>query len=262
MSLSGRAVVVTGAGSGIGRATALHLAQCGAHLVLNDIDADGLRGTGDAVRALQAPCVEVIADAADEAAVAGLMTECQRAHGKVDGCFANAGVVGDLAPLTELSAREMLEVLRVNVLGPMLAIKYAAPVMVNAGRGAIVCTASVAAWRAGAGPAHYSASKAAIVSLVQSAAVQLAGSGVRVNAVCPGLVETGMTRPLFEAARAAGKGDRIGQLNPLRRAGEAREVAEVVAFLLGDASSYVNGQAVGVDGGLSSSHPFIPGRLW
>jgi NAD(P)-dependent dehydrogenase (short-subunit alcohol dehydrogenase family) len=115
--------------------------------------------------------------------------------------------------------------------------------------------------RASAGPTPYSASKAGVISLVQTAATQLTGSGVRVNAICPGLIETGMTRPIFDIARQAGKEGKIGQLNPLRRAGQPIEIAEVALFLASDDSSYLNGQAIAVDGGLSSSLPFVPGRL-
>jgi NAD(P)-dependent dehydrogenase (short-subunit alcohol dehydrogenase family) len=127
--------------------------------------------------------------------------------------------------------------------------------------GSIICTASVAGLRASAGPSPYSASKAGVISLVQTSAMQLTGSGVRVNAICPGLIETGMTKPLFDLARGAGKEDKIGQLNPLRRAGQPDEIAEVALFLASDESSYVNGQAIAVDGGLSSSLPFVPGNL-
>jgi NAD(P)-dependent dehydrogenase (short-subunit alcohol dehydrogenase family) len=95
-----------------------------------------------------------------------------------------------------------------------------------------------------------------VISLVQTAANALAGSGVRVNAVCPGLIETGMTQPIFEAARARGTEDRIGQLNPLRRAGRPDEIAAAALFLASEEASYVNGQAIAVDGGLSSTHPF------
>jgi NAD(P)-dependent dehydrogenase (short-subunit alcohol dehydrogenase family) len=152
-------------------------------------------------------------------------------------------------------------VLRVNLIGPFLALKHAAPVMRDAGGGSIVCTASVAGLRSGAGPSAYSASKAGVINLVQTAAHQLVGSGVRVNAVCPGLIETGMTRPMFDMARAAGSDKKIGQLNPLRRAGQPDELANVVTFLMSDEASYVNGQAIAVDGGLSSSLPFVPGRM-
>jgi NAD(P)-dependent dehydrogenase (short-subunit alcohol dehydrogenase family) len=107
----------------------------------------------------------------------------------------------------------------------------------------------------------YSASKAGVVNLVQTAAQQLAGTGIRVNAICPGLTETGMTQLMFDSARAAGKDHKIGQLNPLRRAAAPIEIAAVATFLACDESGYVNGQAWAVDGGLSSSHPFVPGRM-
>src|SRR5947209_6922579 len=153
------------------------------------------------------------------------------------------------------------EVLRVNLIGPFLAIKYAAPVMIARRGGSIVLTASVAALRATAGGSAYAASKAGVVSLAQTAANALSGTGVRVNAICPGLIETGMTRPLFEHARARGTAGKIGQLNPLNRAGAPEEIAAMAVFLASDESSYVNGQAFAVDGGLSSTHPFtVPWR--
>jgi NAD(P)-dependent dehydrogenase (short-subunit alcohol dehydrogenase family) len=96
-----------------------------------------------------------------------------------------------------------------------------------------------------------------VISLVQTAANEVAGSGVRINAICPGLIETGMTRPIFEQARERGSERRIGQLNPLRRSGLPEEIAQTALFLASDAASYVNGQAIAVDGGLSSSHPVV-----
>src|SRR4029078_2252133 len=120
-----------------------------------------------------------------------------------------------LTPLLEQTGQEWLQVLSVNTLSAFFAIKHAGRYLGAHGGGAIICTASVAALRSGAGPAHYSASKAAVVNLVTSAASQLRGTSVRVNAVCPGLIETGMTRPLFEIARKRGTEGKIGQLNPL-----------------------------------------------
>jgi NAD(P)-dependent dehydrogenase (short-subunit alcohol dehydrogenase family) len=134
-------------------------------------------------------------------------------------------------------------------------------VMVPRGRGSIVCTASVAGLRSGAGGMPYSASKAGVISLVQTAANQLAGTGVRVNAICPGLTETGMTKPMFDAARERGSERKLGQLNPLRRAAAPDEAAALALFLASDDASYVNGQSIAVDGGLSSSHPVVPGRM-
>jgi len=127
--------------------------------------------------------------------------------------------------------------------------------------GSIILTASVAGLRSNAGPTDYSASKAAVISIAQTVAYQLAGTGVRINAICPGLVETGMTRAMYDAARARGTERRIGQLNPLRRGAVADEVARVALFLGSDESSYVNGQAWAVCGGLSAGHPVVPGKL-
>lgn len=127
--------------------------------------------------------------------------------------------------------------------------------------GSIIGTASVAGLRSNAGSTPYSASKAAVVSLAQTLAFQLAGTGVRINAICPGLIETGMTAPVYAAARARGTASKIGQLNPCRRGGHADEIARVALFLGSDESSYVNGQAWAVDGGLSAGHPYVPGRL-
>jgi NAD(P)-dependent dehydrogenase (short-subunit alcohol dehydrogenase family) len=149
-----------------------------------------------------------------------------------------------------------MEVLRVNLIGPFLAVKHASVPMIAQGHGSIVCTASVAGLRANAGGHPYSASKAGVISLVQTTANSLTGTGVRINAICPGLIETGMTRPTFDYARSRGTSDRIGQLNPMLRHGVPSEIAHMALFLASDDASYVNGQAIAVDGGLSSTHPF------
>ena len=151
--------------------------------------------------------------------------------------------------------------LRVNLIGVFIAIREGARVMVPMGGGAIVATASVAGIRSGAGGMAYSASKAGVINLVQTSANQLGGTNVRVNCICPGLTETGMTAPMFEGARARGKEDRLGQLNPLRRYAPPEEQASVAVFLASTEASYVNGQAIAVDGGLSSSHPTVPGKF-
>jgi NAD(P)-dependent dehydrogenase (short-subunit alcohol dehydrogenase family) len=114
--------------------------------------------------------------------------------------------------------------------------------------------------RANAGGTAYSASKAGVVSLVQTTANEFYGTGVRVNAICPGLIETGMTKPIFDGARARGTEGKIGQLNPLKRNGVPEEIAHMALFLASDDASYVNGQAIAVDGGLSSTHPFAGKR--
>lgn len=148
-----------------------------------------------------------------------------------------------------------------------LAAKYAAPAMMITSAekkypsGSIIVTASVAGIRSNAGSSDYSASKAGVVSLAQTIAYQLSGTGIRINAICPGVIETGMTAGMYEAARQRGTEKKIGQLNPLRRGAHADEVARVALFLGSEESSYVNGQAWAVDGGLSAGHPFVPGKM-
>jgi len=268
----GKVVIITGANSplGIGRASAHQFARHGARAVyMCDYDETHLETHRREMASLY-PAVEVHArrfDAADERAVKEVVDDALRRYGRLDVFFANAGTVGPHAAFTDIDEKSFMQTLRVNTLGPFLAAKHAAPAMKKtsvekpASSGSIIMTASVAGLRSNAGPTPYSASKAAVVSMAQTLAFQLAGTGIRVNAICPGLVETGMTSVVFEAARARGTERKIGQLNPLKRAGHADEIASVALFLGSDDSSYVDGQAWAVDGGLSAGHPFVPGKM-
>jgi NAD(P)-dependent dehydrogenase (short-subunit alcohol dehydrogenase family) len=260
MRLSGKRAIVTGAASGIGRASAILFAAEGASVVAVDL-ADEVEGTKQEIEKAGGRCLARKLDVSDEAAVKSLVELATRELGGLEVVFANAGIGGGLVGLLDLTASDWERVLRVNLIGPFLAIKFAAPWMRDHGGGSIVCTASVAGLRSGAGGTPYSASKAGVISLVQTAANQLTGTGVRVNAICPGLIETGMTKPIFDLARARSSEKKIGQLNPLKRYGQPIEIARMALFLASDEASYVNGQAIAVDGGLSSTHPFVPGRL-
>lgn len=257
--LAGKCAIVTGAASGIGRASAQLFAREGAHVLA----ADRAPGVADTVAEILAEGGRALADVTDTATepeVERLVGRCVAEFGRIDVFYANAGISGGLVPLFEQTAEFWQEILRINLLGPFLAIKHAGRRMADQGRGSIICTASVAGLRANAGGNPYSASKAGVISLVQTTANALSGTGVRVNAICPGLIETGMTQPIFERARARGTEDRIGQLNPLGRAGRPDEIAAMALFLASDESSYVNGQAIAVDGGLSSTLPFTRQR--
>jgi NAD(P)-dependent dehydrogenase (short-subunit alcohol dehydrogenase family) len=206
-------------------------------------------------------------DAADEKCVKEVVDHAIETYGRLDIFFANAGVVGNNKLFTDIGEKDFLATLRTNVVSVALAAKYAAPAMMKTSAekryssGSIIGTASVAGLRSNAGSTDYSASKAAVISIAQTCAYQLAGSGIRVNALCPGVIETGMTAPMYAQARARGTDKKIGQLNPLQRGAHADEVARVALFLGSDEASYVNGQAWAVDGGLSAGHPFVPGKM-
>lgn len=258
--LRGKIALVTGAASGIGRASAIVFAQAGAAVVALDRAAE-VEDTVATIRKENGRATAIVSDSSQEATISDAIDAAVREYGALDVCFANAGISGGLVPLNEQTPEHWMQVLTINLIGTFLAVKHAARVMTPRKRGSIICTASVAGLRSGAGGSPYSASKAGVISLVQTSAYQLSGSGVRINAICPGLIETGMTKPIFDQARARGSDNKIGQLNPLRRAGAPIEIARMALFLASDAASYVNGQAFPVDGGLSSSHPIVPPRV-
>jgi NAD(P)-dependent dehydrogenase (short-subunit alcohol dehydrogenase family) len=258
--LEGKRTIVTGAGSGIGRASARLFAAEGASVLAVDRTKDAVEETAAMIARDGGKAIAMAADAGDEADVKAYVAKAVSSFGAVDAIYANAGISGGLVPLMEQSVDMWKEILRINLIGPFLAIQNVAPLMVKQGKGAIVCTASVAGLRANAGGHPYSASKAGVISLVQTTASSLSGTGVRINAICPGLIETGMTKPIFDYAKGRGTEKKLGQINPLQRHGEPEEIAAMALFLASDDSSYVNGQAIAVDGGLSSTHPFV-GKL-
>jgi NAD(P)-dependent dehydrogenase (short-subunit alcohol dehydrogenase family) len=253
--LEGKSIVITGAASGIGRAAVALFCREGARVIAVD-RSEAVGETAAQARAAGGTAEAVMADAGSEADVAGFIARAIERHGRLDGIWANAGISGGLVPLAEQTPEHWQEILRVNLIGPFLAVKHAIPHLVAQGHGAIVCTASVAGLKSGASGHPYAASKAGVISLVQTTAYSLSGTGVRINAVCPGLIETGMTKPIFDGAKERGTEGKIGQLNPLKRAGQPHELAAMGLFLISDEASYVNGQAFPVDGGLTASMPY------
>jgi NAD(P)-dependent dehydrogenase (short-subunit alcohol dehydrogenase family) len=270
--VKGKVVIITGTNStlGIGRASAHQFAHNGAKAIYICDYNDTHLATHKRELASLCPDVEVHTrkfDAADEKSVKEVVNHAIETYGRLDVYFANAGVVGNPKIFTDIGEKEFLATLRTNVVSVFLGAKYAAPAMMTTSvekkypSGSIIGTASVAGLRSNAGSTDYSASKAAVISIAQTIAYQLSGTGIRVNVICPGIIETGMTAPMYDAARARGTQNKIGQLNPTGRGAHADEVARVALFLGSDESSYVNGQAWAVDGGLSAGHPFVPGKL-
>ncbi|KAF8622694.1 hypothetical protein AX15_006792 [Amanita polypyramis BW_CC] len=272
VKLKDKVCIITGVGSmkGIGRAAAIRFAHEGAkHLYLLDYDPTNLPNLKETIEQ-RYPHIKVTtiqADAADEKAVSGVCAQVLKEEGRLDVFFANAGIVS-IEHLDNTTTENFMKTIRVNTLSCFLAIKYASLAMretnparsKNTTGGSIIMTASTAGLRSGAGPIDYSASKAAVNNMAQTSAYQLQRTDIRVNTICPGLIETGMTRLAFDYAHQHGTAGKIGQLNPLGRFGVAEEVANVAVFLASDDSSYINGQNIAVDGGLSASLPVVPGR--
>jgi meso-butanediol dehydrogenase / (S,S)-butanediol dehydrogenase / diacetyl reductase len=251
--LEDKTALITGAASGIGRATAILFAREGAKLVLADVEEIGLKETLAAVQEAGGEAVIERVDVSVEQEVQDLIALGLSTYGRIDILINNAGITGRMAGLEEQDGEDWKKVLGVNLLGAVYGTKHVARHMQERRSGAIVNTASVAGIRSGAGGNAYSASKAALINFTQTAACDLGGSNVRVNAVCPGLIETGMTKPVFDYARSSGKEGKLGSRCELRRYGRPEEIAAAILFLASDEASFITGQALAVDGGNTAS---------
>lgn len=242
-------VVVTGAGSGLGRASAIRLSSEGAHVVAVDINRETVQGVVDH---LPTKSIAVEADISDELAVQRYMERAVEEFGRVDLYHLNAGIFGSFATPVNLGVDEFDEVMRVNVRGQFFGLRSAfRQYQTQASVGAICVTASIASLAGSADLLAYQTSKHAVVGLIHGTAVYGGPLGIRVNGVAPGIVPT----ELFAGAASTkgGKNDMVQRASttPLRRAGSAEEIAGVVAFLLSEDSAYMTGQVVSADGGAS-----------
>jgi NAD(P)-dependent dehydrogenase (short-subunit alcohol dehydrogenase family) len=248
----GRVIVITGAAGGIGRATAVRLGSEGARLALVDVAADGLQDTLAAVEAAGGRAITIQADVTQAADVERYVARTTDAFGGVDRFFNNAGILGAVAPLVDYPEATFDRVLAVNVKAVWLGMKLVGPAIAARGGGAIVNTASIAGLRGTPNLIGYTASKHAVIGMTRTASLELIRRGVRVNAVCPAPIETAMARELESGFRPQDPGgfrDRMATTIPMQRYGRPEEVGAVVAFLLSDDASYVNGAIYTADGG-------------
>lgn len=236
-------ILVTGASRGIGQAISTLLATHGVQLILVARDGEALQELASALSARGAPEPMIATlDLADADAVAGLFKQLFARFGRLDGLVNNAAILHE-GLLGMIRAEDIDRVLAVNVKAPLMTMQYAARLMTRAQHGSIVNLVSIMGVNGSAGLSLYAASKAALVGITRSAAKELASKSIRVNAVSPGFIDTDMTRGMPKSAHAK----RVASIG-MGRAGTPEEVAELVAFLLGDHSTYITGQVIGIDG--------------
>jgi len=247
---AGKAVLVTGAGSGIGRATALAFAKAGARLMLADIDGPAGEETAALVRVQQGEALFRQTDVTREADVAALVAATVAAYGRLDCAFNSAGIDIEDSRITECDESVFDRIMGVNVKGTWLCLKHELQQMEAQGGGAIVNAASIAGLKGAPLMAAYAASKHAVVGLTRSTAAEFAKRNIRVNVVCPGVIRTPMTRR--HAEQAAAMPARMAAMHPMGRIGEPDEVAAVVLWLCSASASFVTGHAHAVDGGMAA----------
>jgi NAD(P)-dependent dehydrogenase (short-subunit alcohol dehydrogenase family) len=260
--LEGKTALITGAASGIGRATSLLFAQEGARLVLADVDDPGAEETARLIRERGGEAHHVHCDVSDSGEVEALIAAAVSVFGRLDCAFNNAGIGGASAPLAEYDRAAWDQVLAVNLTGVFLCMQSELRQMVEQGGGVIVNTASVVGVIGYPRLAAYTAAKHGVLGLTRTAALEYARHGIRVNAVCPGWTETPMVMdegpaPASDPAAYAA----IAGMAPMRRLGAPDEIAGAVAWLCSDAASFVNGHPLVVDGGVTAGRERAEGDI-
>lgn len=247
--LDGKAALISGAARGIGRATALLFAKEGARVAVADLNAEGAKATVDEINKAGGQAISITVEITKPAEVKAMIQRTVDAFGRLDCAFNNAGIAGYQVGASGKKTAEWSEeafdrMIAVNLKGVWLAMREELEVMAAQGSGAIVNTASIAGLVGLPTSSAYVAAKHGVVGLTKTAAIEYAAQKVRVNAVCPGYIETDMTKDTM-----ARRGDQILATTPFRRMGQPQEIAEMVCWLCSDRASYVSGVTYNVDGG-------------
>jgi NAD(P)-dependent dehydrogenase (short-subunit alcohol dehydrogenase family) len=243
-SFSNKVVIVTGAGSGIGHATALAFAQEGAKVVVSDIDSKMGLSTVEEIKKNNGEAFFVKCDVSSEEEVKNLVSKTVEKYGRLDCAYNNAGVEGKVSTTTECTSDNWDRTINVNLKGTWLCMKYEIPEMLKNGKGSIVNCSSIAGLVGFETIPAYVASKHGVIGLTETASLEFAKQNIRVNAVCPGVIQTPMLERFTNHNEQA-----MAQQDPMGRVGKPEEIADSVLWLCSDKSSYVTGQAIAVDGG-------------
>ncbi len=256
MDFTGKVAIVTGGANGIGRATSLGFAQYGAKVVVVDRDAAGAKGVAGAIEQKGGQAISFAGDVTKTADVAAYVKAALETYGRIDCFHNNAGIEGKLAPIVDYDEATFDQVIAINVKGVYLGLHHVLPVMLKQGSGAIVNTASIAGLVGSPNMAPYVASKHAVIGLTKSVAGEVARQGVRVNAVCPGPVDTRMihaVEQMIDPNDPAGVGRKYTTAIPLGRYAMPEEIANTVLFLCSDLASSITGAQYVVDGGRTAT---------